>query len=286
MVGRAAGGSLVRVLRSLASLACLAALGLGASAAYTVRTGDTLSGIATRLGVEVRDLAAANGIKDPNQVVAGRALKVPGSPGTTPAASAPRTHVVGAGDNLTTIGRRYGVSVGALASANHLDPRKVLLLGARLEVPGAAAVPTSGYPSRLLRAPERIALIPVFKRWAAANALPVDLVMATTWLESGWQNTVVSPVGAVGIGQLMPDTVRFVRGELIGIPTLDPRIPEHNIRMSTRYLRWLIDQTNGDVRLALSGYYQGLRSVRTNGSYPGTVAYVDGVLSLRPRFLA
>jgi soluble lytic murein transglycosylase-like protein len=267
-------------------VACLAVLGLGASSAYTVRTGDTLSGIATRLGVGVRDLAAANGIKNPNQLVAGRSLAVPGASRPAPTAAVARTHLVGSGDNLTTVARRYGVSIGELAAANHLDPRKVLLLGTRLVVPGAVVVTTSGYPSRLLRAPERLALIPVFKRWAVANGLPPDLVMATTWLESGWQNKVVSPVGAVGIGQLMPDTVDFVGGELIGLPSLDPRVPEHNIRMSARYLRWLMEQAHGDVRLALSGYYQGLRSVRMNGAYPGTVAYVDGVLSLRPRFLA
>jgi N-acetylmuramoyl-L-alanine amidase len=108
--------------------------------------------------------------------------------------------------------------------------------------------------------------------------------MATTWLESGWQNDVVSSVGAYGIGQLMPGTVRFIRTELIGLESLDPRVPEHNIRMSARYLRWLLERANGDVRLALAGYYQGPASVRAVGALPSTVAYVNGVLALRGRF--
>jgi soluble lytic murein transglycosylase-like protein len=214
----------VRLLRPVALLVCVAAFGFGASAAYTVRPGDTLTAVASRLGVQVADLARANAISDPNRLVAGRSLAVP--------------------------------------TVDH----------------------GSGYPARLRNTPERLALVPAFRRWAAANGLPVDLLMATTWLESGWQRSVVSPTGAIGIGQLMPDTVRFVRGELIGVPSLDPRVPEHNIRMSARYLRWLLDGAHGDVALALGGYYQGPRSIRTIGPYSDTVAYVAGVLALRPRF--
>lgn len=260
----------------------LLALGLGGSAAYTVRPGDTLSGIASRLGVSVRDLAAANAITDPDRVVAGSSLAVPGAPaGSTPG----REHVVVAGDNLSAIAKRYGVSMRSLASANRLDPGRVLRLGARLVVPAAAVAESpSGLPSRLRQSPDRLALVPHFRRWAEANGLPIDLLMATTWLESGWQNHVVSHAGARGIGQLMPGTVDFIRAELIGEPSLDPGDPADNIRMSARYLRWLLDHAGGDARLALAGYYQGPRSVRTIGPKPGTVAYVDGVLALRGQF--
>ncbi|MCU1376609.1 MAG: putative lysozyme [Actinomycetia bacterium] len=257
-------------------LAGLLALALGGSAAYTVRPGDTLSGIAGRLGVSVGDLARANAITDPNRLFAGRTLHMPGSP------TSERTHVVAAGDNLTTIAKRYGVSVRSLADANRLDPGRVLRLGARLTVPGSP--PAGGFPARLQQSPARLALVPHFQRWSAANAIPADLVMATTWLESGWQNEVTSSVGAYGIGQLMPATVRFVRTDLIGDPSLDPRVPEHNIRMSARYLRWLLERADGDVRTALAGYYQGPASVAAVGARPGTVAYVDGVLALRHLF--
>lgn len=262
-------------------LAAVLALGLGASAAYTVKPGDTLSGIAARLGVSAGELARANGIVDPNRVFAGRSLSLPsGQAASTPG----RAHVVASGENLTTIARRYGVSVSALARANRLDPRRVLRLGARLVVPVPAA--PSGYPTRLLASPSRLALVPHFQHWAKANAIPADLLMATTWLESGWQNGAVSRVGAVGIGQLMPGTVRFIRSELIGVDSLDPRVPEHNIRMSARYLRFLLHRAGGDVRLALAGYYQGPGSVSAIGAQPGTVRYVDGVLSLRRLFVA
>jgi soluble lytic murein transglycosylase-like protein len=181
-----------------------------------------------------------------------------------------RTYVVARGDNLTVIARRFGTSVGALATANRLDPQRVLREGTRLSLPPA---PT-----------DRSALVPVFQRWAAANRLPVDLLMATTWLESGWQNTVVSPTGAVGIGQLMPATAAFIREDLIGVPSLDVRVPEHNIRMSARYLRWLLDRNGGDQVRAIASYYQGPRSVEERGLYASTFAYVRGVQALQRVF--
>jgi murein DD-endopeptidase MepM/ murein hydrolase activator NlpD len=54
------------------------------SGSYTVRSGDTLSGIAQRLGTSVRALAAANGMTDPDRVVIGRKLNVPAGGSTLP----------------------------------------------------------------------------------------------------------------------------------------------------------------------------------------------------------
>lgn len=264
------------------TMAALVALGLGASAAYSVQPGDTLSGIAQRLGVSASALASANSLGDPDRVIAGTTLQVPGR--GTPA-TAGRIHTVAAGENLSVIARRYGVSVGALARANRLDPRRLLRIGTSLTVPARAVdVAPGAYPSRLRRSPARLALVPHFRHWAEANGLPADLLMATTWLESGWQNGVVSRAGARGIGQLMPGTAAFIRDELIGVPTLDPGDPVDNIRMSARYLRWLLSRVDGDVRTALAGYYQGPASVAAVGAKPGTVVYVDGVLALRRHF--
>jgi soluble lytic murein transglycosylase-like protein len=192
-----------------------------------------------------------------------------------PAGDTARTYVVQRGDNLTTISRRFGTTVGALAAANGLDPERILPEGRRLTIPGSTAL-----------RPDRAALVPIFERWAAANRIPVDLLMATTWMESGWQNHVVSSAGAVGIGQLMPDTAMFVREILIGVPSLDVRVPEHNIRMSARYLRWLLDRSGGDQTRALAGYYQGFRSVERRGMYTETVTYVRGVQALQQVFRA
>ena len=205
------------------------------------------------------------------------------------ALTASAAYTVQAGDTLSAIAARFHIPVADLARANAIEDPDRLFAGHTLVVPAsrvAAVGSGGGLPTRLQGAPERLALVPRFRRWASANGLPVDLLMATTWLESGWQNSVVSPVGAIGIGQLMPGTVEFIRSELIGVRSLDPAVPEHNIRMSARYLRWLLKWSGGEVRTALAGYYQGPASVRARGAFPGTVLYVDGVLALRSRFTA
>ncbi len=138
-------------------------------------------------------------------------------------------------------------------------------------------------PKELLNLPDRLALIPSFERWAAEYAVSPSLLKALAWMESGWQATVVSPSGAIGIGQLLPSTAGFVAGVLIGAP-LDPYVADDNIRMSARFLAHLLSLTNGDVNMALAGYYQGLTSVRRDGMKATTAAYVNVVLVLQARF--
>jgi len=107
--------------------------------------------------------------------------------------------------------------------------------------------------------------------------------MAIAWHESGWQNDVVSVAGAIGIGQLLPSTAQFVSRDLIGVP-LDVHVPEDNIRMTARYVRWLLQRTGGNVDLALAGYFQGPASVAARGLLPVTRDYIAVVKQLRPRF--
>lgn len=268
--------------RALGPVLVVAVLSFGTTAStYVVRRGDTLSGIAGRLGVSVGALAEANRISDPNRVYAGQSLSVPGR-GSTPAPrGGGRVHVVIPGETLSGIAARFGTSINAIVERNEIrDPNRVRI-GTRLRIPDAP--PPTGAPARLLASPERLALVPHFKRWAVANDLDPALVMAVAWHESGWQNHVVSHASAIGIGQLLPSTARFISRELIGVD-LDPGVPEHNIRMTARYLRWLLHRTNGDLDAALAGYFQGLASVASIGRLPVTVDYIAIVRLLRPRF--
>ena len=192
-----------------------------------------------------------------------------------------RRHVVGAGENLTAVALRYGVSVEAVAKHNRLADRDRIRVGQTLVIP--EPVVDRALPARLRSLPHRMALRPAFSRWARANRIPTDLLEAVAWLESGWNQDRVSSTGAIGIGQLMPDTAAFIARELIGRP-LDPRNPEDNIRMSARFLRYLLNKADGDVGIALCGYYQGLRSMRRNGVYRATQRYAADVQALRIRF--
>ena len=96
-------------------------------------------------------------------------------------------------------------------------------------------------------------------------------------MESGFQEDVVSDAGAIGVMQLLPGTWTWLDA-LIGVRT--PRTYDGNVRAGVRYLRWLLDEFDGDRRLALAGYYQGAAAVRQRGLYEDTKRYVTLVLRL------
>jgi membrane-bound lytic murein transglycosylase D len=118
---------------------------------HRVRSGETLSHIASRYGVSVAALRSANGNVDPRRLRAGQTLRVPGSGGTaasaktasssaraaaTPtrkAAAKSRYHSVRRGENLTVIARRYGVSVRQIQSWNGMRGTQIRA-GQRLRV--------------------------------------------------------------------------------------------------------------------------------------------------------
>ena len=154
----------MRQLRPLAPLAVLLALavpGTAAAGSYTVRWGDTLTTLAARFGTSVRSLAEANGLADPNRVLAGRTLSIPGKAATkhvdqgdgdqattrrltkatasraaTPVTPPTSVHVVAQGENLTTIAAHAGTTVQNLLKLNHLTNADHIVPGQKLIVPG------------------------------------------------------------------------------------------------------------------------------------------------------
>jgi LysM repeat protein len=242
---------------------------------YVVQPGDSLSVIARDHGVTTQELAARNGISDLHLIRVGQVLTIPGG-----------VHVVEPGDSLSVIARRYGVTTADLVAANNIDNPNRIRIGQELRVPGAAPVdPAQGYdslPGKLLANPERLELIPSFERWSTHYGIPTDLLMAVAYRESGWQNDVVSSKGAQGVGQLMPATAAWVADSLIGVE-LDPTVADDNIRMSARFLAWLIGYM-GDVDGAVAAYYQGPGSVRARGYYDDTTAYLVNIGQIRPMF--
>lgn len=108
-------------------------------AKYIIRSGDTLSAIATRFGLGVAALAAANPqIVNPNVIFAGQVLAIPGKF----AASGSR-YVVQSGDTLNAIASRFGAGLSALVAANPqiADPN-LIFAGQIIAIPGN--LPSSG----------------------------------------------------------------------------------------------------------------------------------------------
>jgi soluble lytic murein transglycosylase-like protein len=93
---------------------------------------------------------------------------------------------------------------------------------------------------------------------AVANRIDPKVAFGLVRTESGFKNSATSPVGAIGLTQLMPATARWLQR---GVTRSDLRNPEVNLRIGFRYLRGLIDKYEGDTELALTAYNRG----------PGTV---------------
>jgi LysM repeat protein len=273
--------------------------------ATTVRIlpGQNLTEIAAAQGTSVSSLAAANGIHNPNLVVAGTTLVIPGNAGivlaSSAASSGSSTVLVNLGDTLSAIAARNGTTVASLAAANGISNPNLVIAGSRLVLPSAttssaSASPvsystsassgsSSSLPSQLLNHPDRLALQPYFLQAASNFGVPASLLEAMCWWESGWQAGVISSTGAQGIGQLEPATVQAMRAQLHN-PNLNPMVASDNIEMSAAFLHDLLQETGGSARLALASYYQGFSSVRLVGMFTSTVQYVNGITSYLAAF--
>src|SRR6185437_6317225 len=113
--------------------------------------------------------------------------------------------------------------------------------------------------------------------YAQHYRVPVEFVRALVEQESAWRRCAISPKGAAGLMQLMPDTARK-----LGVQ--DPCDLRQNISGGVRHLAYLMSKFHGDLRLVAAAYYAGESVVEAKGlrySNPDVVAYVA---SLRSRF--
>ena len=98
---------------------------------YTVVSGDTLSGIASRYGTTYQRLAEYNGISNPNLIHPGQKIKIPG---TSSQSSRAVYYTVVSGDNLTKIASRYGTTVNQLVAWNNVANANLIYPGQKLRV--------------------------------------------------------------------------------------------------------------------------------------------------------
>ncbi|MBK5296548.1 MAG: lytic transglycosylase domain-containing protein [Vicinamibacteria bacterium] len=113
-------------------------------------------------------------------------------------------------------------------------------------------------------------------RHAETHAINPALVRAVIQAESAWNTRAVSPKGALGLMQLMPETATE-----LGV--VDPFDPAQNIRAGVRYLKWLLDRYDGNAELALAAYNAGPGAVDKYGKVPPyreTQAYVRKIVSV------
>lgn len=107
---------------------------------------------------------------------------------------------------------------------------------------------------------------------AAAYGLDPALLAGLVKVESGFNPTAVSPSGAMGLTQIMPETARE-----LGLTS--PFSPAENLNAGARYLAWLITFFNGDTEQALMAYHGGPGRIASGAVRPIDRQYMQDVLA-------
>ena len=288
------------------TLGALVALALvttaGAPSLITVRPGDTLWELARTHGTSEQALRGLNDLPGNGTIYAGQTLRISGGSSEASSSSGQR-HRVSAGETLSHLALRYGVSSAAIAQANGVSGGRIYA-GSTLTIPGGggststAEVPTTNAGVRI---PETVRSSVAenrrvladrshpskaeVRRMVAATArqygVSPSLAVAVAYHESGFQQRVVSGVNAIGVMQVLPSTGR-VLGRQHG-QSFDLLQAQDNITAGVLLLRQLI-RSEGTADGALAGYYQGLGSISRKGVLPQTRDYIRSITILRERF--
>lgn len=206
-------------------------------------------------------------------------------PGASDAEPAHQTDVytVRAGDTVASVAALHAVTADALTSANGLAADAALAAGEHLTVP--LPEPSGSLPSGLAGDQDKLDLRPTFAQWADEYGVPVALLEADAWQESGWDNEAVSSDGAIGIGQLLPSTVGYINQTLLDGADLDPHDPSDNIQLSAAYFDYLLTGADESWAGALAGYFEGPNAAADGQWDPATTGYVTDAMSLVADFL-
>lgn len=135
-------------------------------------------------------------------------------------------------------------------------------------------MPSDSSPDRFTRYDEWI------RQAAILYQIPEELIRAVIMCESNYDPRAVSPTGAQGLMQMMPETATRMQ-------VRDAFDPRENIFGGTRYLRVLANMFNGDLELTIAGYNAGEGAVVRYAGIPPfeeTQQYVIRVLTYYRRY--
>ena len=168
---------------------------------------------------------------------------------------------------ITVLAASIGLRAAPMTSVVRADPHSGKLVRVVVGVPSDSA------DGAFSAAVERI---------AAEHALPAGLIRSVIQAESNYNPFAISPKGALGIMQLVPETARR-----FGVSNAFNA--EQNIEGGAKYLKYLLDRYPGDYPLVLAAYNAGEGAVARHGGvppYPETQKYVKKVLARFPKATA
>lgn len=221
---------------------------------YTIKSGDTLSGIAARNGVKLADILSANRLTMSSIIYPGQKLALPGA-SIAPAATPPAATVTPLVPS-TFLGYTYPAAVVSSANQN-----KALL--------NASPVPS------------REQMKTIVADTARRMGVDPSLALAFAFQESSFNHRSVSPANAIGTMQVIPSSGEWA-SDLVGrqLNLLDPY---DNATAGVAIIRQLI-RTSPDLDSAIAGYYQGQYSVSKYGMYEDTKGYVESIKAHQKNF--
>jgi soluble lytic murein transglycosylase-like protein len=129
--------------------------------------------------------------------------------------------------------------------------------------------------ARVTALPENLSMI--MHEAATRYGLDPRLIAAVAHQESRYNPTAVSPVGAMGMMQLMPQTAKY-----LGVS--NPFDARENVMGGARYLKTLLDTFDGDLDLTLAAYNAGPGAVRRYRGVPPYQETMNYVASIKKNY--
>jgi LysM repeat protein len=199
---------------------------------YTIASGDTVSRIAARFGVSVQTLLSANGLGWSSIIYPGQTISIPAAPtsaielvsSTTPAAAEPApppepvrapstptsNYTIVAGDTISSIATRFGVSTQSVLAANGLTASSIIYPGQKLVIPAAGGASSSGAGGSVttLTAEQEAnaRIIIAVGRELGIPDYGIIIALATAMQESSLRNINWGDRDSVGLFQQRPST--------------------------------------------------------------------------------
>ncbi|MGP9648954.1 LysM peptidoglycan-binding domain-containing protein [Glutamicibacter sp. AOP38-B1-38] len=290
------------------------------SSAYTVKSGDTLGGIAAKHNMSLSALLSKNNISAGKHIFPGDKLVVSGGSSSSnnsekksePKKSGNAAYTVKSGDTLGGIAGQHNMKLSALLNLNpQVSTQSPLKIGEKLKVSGSSVQPNGNiekkedrkigntfegrtYPDATVNdanqnknyldsvsVPSRDEMKAMIR--STANSMGVDpaLAMAHAMQESGFNMRAVSPANALGAMQVIPSTGEWMSSRLGR--DLNLLKPQDNVTAGVATIRFNLDNTDS-LDDAIASYYQGLGGVRKYGMFEDTKRYVASVKSLMKQY--
>jgi N-acetylmuramoyl-L-alanine amidase len=205
---------------------------------YTIKRGDTISGIAARYGLTTASVLTLNKLKSTSIIYPGQVIRLGGSsisitpvsdvdpigdPPSTPPVSSPapvidNRYTIRSGDTVTSIAARFGVSVDAILKANGLSRTSIIYAGRTLVIPGVVDIQDGSSVTPLtseMKANARI-IIQIGRELKVPDR-GIVVALAAAMQESSLRNVTFGDRDSVGVFQQRPSTGWGTKSQLLDV---------------------------------------------------------------------